>query len=156
MELTREHFRAIIFHNVRRGLYRQDCFDELKSLYCDEAPSYTTVKNWYNEFNRGRRSIKDKFREGRPKTLQNTFIRSSRVTDNESMRMSPKQSNNRPHVATEQRRTINSEWYATICLLEIFGEVRKTNNRRRFILHHDNASSHTLAQTIVCLAKTSK
>ena len=65
MELTREHFRAIIFHNFRRGLSRQECIDELKSLYGDEAPSYSTVKNWFNEFNRGRRSLED---EGRPKT----------------------------------------------------------------------------------------
>ena len=27
---TREHFRAIIFHNFRRGLSRQECIDELK------------------------------------------------------------------------------------------------------------------------------
>ena len=26
------------------------------------------MKNWYNEFNRGRRSLNDEFREGRPKT----------------------------------------------------------------------------------------
>jgi len=68
MELTREHFRAIIFHNFRRGLSRQECIDELKSLYGDQAPSYSTVKNWYNEFNRGRSSLNDEFREGRPKT----------------------------------------------------------------------------------------
>ena len=69
MELTREHFRAIIFHNFRRGLSRQECIDELKSLYGDEAPSYSTVKNWFNEFNRGRRSLEDEGREGRPKTV---------------------------------------------------------------------------------------
>ena len=68
MELNREHFRAIIFYNFRRGLTQQQCMDELKSLYGDEAPSYSTVKNWYNEFNRGRRSLNDEFREGRPKT----------------------------------------------------------------------------------------
>lgn len=69
MELTREHFRAIIFHNFRRGLSRQECIDELNSLYSDKAPSYSTVKNWYNEFNRGRRSLQDEFREGRPKSV---------------------------------------------------------------------------------------
>ena len=37
---------------------------KLKCLYGDEAPSYSTVKNWFNEFNRGRRSLKDEFREG--------------------------------------------------------------------------------------------
>jgi len=43
-----KHFRAIIFHNFRRGLSRQGCINELKSLYDDEAPSYSTVKNWFN------------------------------------------------------------------------------------------------------------
>ena len=59
MELNRVHFRAIIFYNFRRGLTQQQCMDELKYLYGDEAPSYGTVKNWYNEFNRGRRSLND-------------------------------------------------------------------------------------------------
>jgi [histone H3]-lysine36 N-dimethyltransferase SETMAR len=49
-------------------------------------------------------------------------------------------------------RTINSEWYTTICLSEVFGEIRKTNRRRRIILHHDYASSHTSAQTDVYLS----
>ena len=54
------------------------------------------------------------------------------------------------HVATvplEHGRTLNSEWHTTICLIKIFGEIRKTNKRRRIIVHHDNASSHTSAQT---------
>ena len=267
MELTREHFRAIIFHNFRRGLSRQECIDELKSLYGDEAPSYSTVKNWYNEFNRGRRSLKDEFREGRPKTavvpenidavrelimqdrhvtyreietclgISPTSIHSilhehlavkkvcSRwiphnltivqkkarvdwckemlkkydrgaskdvykiVTGDESWiyayepetkqqstvwvfqdepnstkvvrgRSTSKQMvacffGKTGHVATvplEQRRTVNSEWYTTICLPEVFGEIRKTNKRRRIIVHHDNASSHTSAQTTAFLS----
>ena len=68
MELTREHFRAIIFYNLRRGLSRQECIDELKSLLRDKAPSYSTVKSWFKEFNRGRSSLKDEFRKGPPKT----------------------------------------------------------------------------------------
>ncbi|GFT06853.1 mariner transposase, partial [Nephila pilipes] len=54
------------------------------------------------------------------------------------------------HVATvalEQRRTVNSEWYMTICLPEVIGEIRKKQKNRRIILHHDNASSHTSTQT---------
>lgn len=54
------------------------------------------------------------------------------------------------HVATvplEDRKTVNSEWYTTICLPEVFGEIRKNNHRRPIILHHDNASSHTSHQT---------
>ena len=36
------------------------------------------------------------------------------------------------HVATvplEHRRKVNSEWYTTICLPEVFGEIRKTNKK---------------------------
>ncbi|KAG4070573.1 hypothetical protein HA402_011960, partial [Bradysia odoriphaga] len=39
------------------------------------------------------------------------------------------------------------EWYTTICLQQVFVEIRKTNRRRRITLHHDNASSHASAQT---------
>ena len=64
MELNREHFRAMIFHNFRRRLSRQECFDEFNSLYSDETPAYNTVKSLYNEFNRDRCSIQDEFRAG--------------------------------------------------------------------------------------------
>ena len=55
MELTREHFRAIIFHNFRCGLSRQEYIDELKSLFGNKAPSNSTVKNWFNEVVHGGR-----------------------------------------------------------------------------------------------------
>ena len=67
MELNREHFRAIIFYNFQRGLTQQQCIDEFNSIYGAEAPSRTRVYQWYGEFNRGRSSDKDEFREGRPK-----------------------------------------------------------------------------------------
>lgn len=54
------------------------------------------------------------------------------------------------HVATvalENQKTVNSAWYTTICLAEVFNKLRETNPKRRIILHHDNASSHTSAQT---------
>ena len=50
-------------------------------------------------------------------------------------------------VALENQKTVNSAWYTSICLPEVFGELRKTNPFRRIILHHDNASSHTSYQT---------
>ena len=69
MELNREHFRAIIFYNFRRGLTQQQCIDELNSIFGDEAPSRISVYRWYGEFNRGRSSLQDEFREGRPKSV---------------------------------------------------------------------------------------
>ena len=56
---------------------------------------------------------------------------------------------NTGHVATaplEHRRTVNSEWYTRSYLPKVFGEIRQTNKRRRIIVHHDNACSHTSAQ----------
>ena len=51
-----------------------------------------------------------------------------------------------PTVTLEHCRTINSEWYTTICLPKVFEEIRKTNKRRRIIVHHGNASSHKSGQ----------
>ena len=69
MELNREHFRAIIFYNFRRGLTQQQCIDKLNSIFGNEVPSRTSVYRWYGEFNRGRSSLQDEFREGRPKSV---------------------------------------------------------------------------------------
>ena len=69
MKLNREHFRAIIFYNFRRGLTQQQCIDELNSIFGDEAPSKASVYRWYGEFNQGRSSLQDEFREGRPKLV---------------------------------------------------------------------------------------
>ena len=46
MELNREHFRAIIFYNFRRGLTQQQCIDELNSIFDNEVPSRTIVYRW--------------------------------------------------------------------------------------------------------------
>ena len=50
MELNREHFRAIIFYNFRRGLTKQQCIDELNLILGNEAPSRISVYRWYGEF----------------------------------------------------------------------------------------------------------
>ena len=68
MELNREHCHEIIFYNFRRGLQQQQqCIDELNSIFGNEAPSRTSVYGWYGEFNRGRSSLQDEFREGGPR-----------------------------------------------------------------------------------------
>ena len=69
MELNREHYRAIIFYNFRRGLTQQQCIDELNSIFSDEAPSRTNVYRWYDEFNRGHSSLQDEFRAGLAKSV---------------------------------------------------------------------------------------
>ena len=67
MELIRENFRAMIYYDLRRGLSRQECIDQLISTFGDEAPSYATLQCWYNEFNRDRDSLTDEIRKGCPK-----------------------------------------------------------------------------------------
>ena len=63
MESNCEHFRAIIFYN-----FQQQNIDELNSIFYDGAPSRTSIYRWYVEFNRGRSSPQNKFREGRSKS----------------------------------------------------------------------------------------
>ena len=42
---------------------------QLIPTFGDEASSYATVKQWYNEFYRGRYSRTDEFRKDRPKSV---------------------------------------------------------------------------------------
>ena len=69
MELKLEHFRAMNFYNFRHGLTQQQCIDELNSICGDEAPSRTSVYQRYGDFNRGRSSLQDEFREVRTKSV---------------------------------------------------------------------------------------
>lgn len=69
MELTHENFRAMIFYDFRRGLTQQECMDQLQSTFVDDAPSKATIYRWFNEFNRGRESLQDEYREGRPRSV---------------------------------------------------------------------------------------
>jgi len=61
MEISRENFRAMIFYDFKCGL-------TLHSAFGDEVPSKTTVYDWFSEFMRGRVSLSNEFREGRPST----------------------------------------------------------------------------------------
>ena len=67
--LTRENFRAMIYYDFRRRLSRQEWINHLISTFVDKAPSYATVKHWYNEFNNGRHSLINEFRKGSPKSV---------------------------------------------------------------------------------------
>jgi len=47
---------------------RSEIKERLDTVYGDSAPSMATVKNWFNEFQRGRTSVFDEPRPGAPKT----------------------------------------------------------------------------------------
>lgn len=68
MELSREAFRSMIYYDFRVGLSDKDCHERLCLVFGDEAPSYMSVFRWYKEFQRGRTSLHDEHREGRPRT----------------------------------------------------------------------------------------
>ena len=59
-------------------------------------------------------------------------------------------------VPLEKGKTINAEWYTTVCLNSVFEKY--TENKpatllRKVLFHHDNASSHTAIKTVEFLAE---
>jgi [histone H3]-lysine36 N-dimethyltransferase SETMAR len=267
MNLSREHFRAMIFYDFKKSLTPLQCFESLNSVFGDEAPSQRTVYEWYANFKRGRVELCDESREGRPATavtpenidaVRNLLQEDHRTTYREikahlgigmtqiktilhdhlgvrklcarwiphnlteaqkkarvkwSKEMLKKYDHGRfkavydivtgdeswiycyepeskrqssewvfpdePNptkvkrsrsagkkmiasffkkigpvvsVALENRRTVNAEWYTTICLPTVFEKVRQNRPRSRIVLHQDNASSHNAEETKKFLA----
>lgn len=66
--------RAVIKYLFKKGLSGQEIHTDMVNVLGEHAPSYTTVKNWIAEFKRGRSSIDDAPRSGRPKTASTTEI----------------------------------------------------------------------------------
>ncbi|XP_020296620.1 putative uncharacterized protein FLJ37770 [Pseudomyrmex gracilis] len=61
-------YRAVIKYLFLKGNTPTQIKNELDVVYGDSAPSFTTVKFWAAEFKRGRTSLVDDERSGRPKT----------------------------------------------------------------------------------------
>lgn len=68
MEISREGFRWMIFYDIKCGLTQKQCIERLQLAFGNEAPANSTIYNWFAEFKRGRASVSDEFREGRPTT----------------------------------------------------------------------------------------
>ena len=56
----------MIFYDYKSGLTQQQSVERLCAAFGDDAPSRTTVFEWFAEFRRGRRSLDDEVRSGRP------------------------------------------------------------------------------------------
>ena len=76
MELTREHYRAMIFYDFKARLNQNECLQRLRLAFGNECPSRATVFRWFKEFCIGRNSLQDEEHTGRPS--------STVITDNVS------------------------------------------------------------------------
>jgi len=66
--MKKEQYRSVIWFLFFEGKSRSEIKECLDAVYGDSSPSMATVKNWFNEFQRGRTSVFDKPRPGAPKT----------------------------------------------------------------------------------------
>ena len=58
--------RAVIRYLYLKGKTGKEIHGELSDVYGSSAPSYAQVKFWVGEFKRGRTSLEDEARSGRP------------------------------------------------------------------------------------------
>jgi histone-lysine N-methyltransferase SETMAR len=61
-------YRAVIKFFVKEGLTPNEINSKFRKVYGDSSPSFSTIKKWAAEFKRGRTSLEDDPREGRPKS----------------------------------------------------------------------------------------
>ena len=59
---------AVIQYLYLKGKTGKEIHGELADVYGSSAPSYAQVKFWIGEFKRGRTSLEDEARSGRPLT----------------------------------------------------------------------------------------
>jgi transposase len=62
-------YRAVIKFFVKEGLTPNEIYSKFIKVYGDSSPSFSTIKKWAAEFKRGRTSLEDGPREGRPKSI---------------------------------------------------------------------------------------
>ena len=82
-------FRAVIEFLTLENNAPSDIYDRMVKIYQDQCPSYATIKRWSAEFRRGRKSLEDDPRSGRPVTsttsetieaVENIVMEDRRVT----------------------------------------------------------------------------
>ena len=66
--MEKEQYRSVIRFLFLEGKSRSEIKERLDTVYGDSSSSMATVKNWFNEFQRGRTSVFDEPRPDAPKT----------------------------------------------------------------------------------------
>ena len=66
--MEKEQYRSVFRFSFLEGISRSEIKERLDVVYGDSSSSMATVKNWFNEFRRGRMSVSDEPRPGAPKT----------------------------------------------------------------------------------------
>ena len=66
--MDKTEYRAVIKFLVLEGQSSKQVEERLTSVYGQSSPSSSTIKRWVKEFQRGRESLEDDPRSGRPTT----------------------------------------------------------------------------------------
>ncbi len=66
MELEKRDYRAMMYLHYRQGKLALDSYKILNEVFGDQGPSKPTVARWFAEFKRGKTSLEDDTRSGRP------------------------------------------------------------------------------------------
>ena len=66
MENQNIEFRAVIKFLTKEGAKAKEIHRRMADVYGDSSPKYSTVAKWSAEFKRGRDSLEDDPRPGRP------------------------------------------------------------------------------------------
>jgi histone-lysine N-methyltransferase SETMAR len=61
-------YHAVIKFFVKEGVMSKEIHSKFIKVYGESSPSFSTIKKWAAEFKRGRTSLEDDPRGGRPKT----------------------------------------------------------------------------------------
>ena len=63
---SKAEYHAVIWYLYLKGKTGKEINSELADVYVSSAPSYAQVKFWVGKFDRGRTSLEDEARSGRP------------------------------------------------------------------------------------------
>jgi transposase len=88
--MDKTEYRAVIKFSVKEGLTPNEIHLKFIKVYGDSSPSFSTIKKWAAEFNRGRTSIGDDPGGGRPKSATTPEIIEQvhdMVLDNRQMKL---------------------------------------------------------------------